>query len=481
VPVGSLGALQLQQESGPLANSAIASAYDELGRLASRTVQGAGAETFQYDAIGRLTTHASDLGSFTLAYLGQTRQMTGRQLASSTLATSWSYLNNTGDRRLAGINNVGLTAGQFSTYAFTTTPEKFISGITETSDAAAVYPPAGTQTATYNNLNQLSDLSGQALTWDANGNLTSDGQRAYTWDAENRLVSITYPSQPGKQTAFSYDGLGRRTAIASTPAGGGSAVTTLYIWCGTRLCQARNASNAIVRSHYVEGEFVPGSPNQPYYYGFDQIRSVRRVFASPSSAPAYSYDAYGIPLQATTPLTDFVYGGMFFNADSGLYLTRYRAYDPVAGRWLSRDPLGEASDPTANLYAYVAGNPVSHIDPTGRQEELAVPFAIGGAIFCGPPGWVLLGGAILGGAIYYEMSRPQVPNADALEARGLWPADTGAEEWGRRNDVDPDAARRKFHNIKQQAGGRGRDKFNVNPDTGDIYDPQGEIVGNLNE
>jgi RHS repeat-associated protein len=32
---------------------------------------------------------------------------------------------------------------------------------------------------------------------------------------------------------------------------------------------------------------------------------------------------------------------MFFNADSGLYLTQYRAYDPVPGRWLSRDPIGE--------------------------------------------------------------------------------------------------------------------------------------------
>jgi hypothetical protein len=99
VPVGSLGALQLQQESGPLASSAISSVYDELGRLASRTVQGAGAETFQYDAIGRLVTHANDLGSFTLSYLGQTDQTTGRQLAASTLATTWSYLNNIGDRR----------------------------------------------------------------------------------------------------------------------------------------------------------------------------------------------------------------------------------------------------------------------------------------------------------------------------------------------------------------------------------------------
>jgi RHS repeat-associated protein len=71
---------------------------------------------------------------------------------------------------------------------------------------------------------------------------------------------------------------------------------------------------------------------------------VRRVFASASSAPAYAYDPYGNALQGTAPLTDFNYAGMFYNADSGLYLTQYRAYDPVAARWLSRDPIGEVSD-----------------------------------------------------------------------------------------------------------------------------------------
>jgi RHS repeat-associated protein len=110
---------------------------------------------------------------------------------------------------------------------------------------------------------------------------------------------------------------------------------------------------------------VPGTPSQPFYYGIDQIGSVRRAFASPTSAPAYSYDPYGVPLQATAPVTDFVYGGMFYNADSGLYLTTYRAYDPAAGRWLSRDPIGEKADPKGNLYAYVRGNPVGATDALG--------------------------------------------------------------------------------------------------------------------
>ena len=103
------------------------------------------------------------------------------------------------DRRLAGISNIGLSSGQYSTYGYATTPENFISAITETSDSSTVYPSALTQTASYNNLNQLTNLSGQALSFDANGNLLSDGQRNYSWDAENRLVGITIPDNPASR------------------------------------------------------------------------------------------------------------------------------------------------------------------------------------------------------------------------------------------------------------------------------------------
>jgi RHS repeat-associated protein len=103
---------------------------------------------------------------------------------------------------------------------------------------------------------------------------------------------------------------------------------------------------------------------------------VRRVFASTSSAPAYSYDPYGNALQGTAPLTDFNYAGMFYNADSGLYLTQYRAYDPVSGRWLSRDPVGETihrSDSTIpHLETAFLGTVVSNKDYT--QSTFGLPF-----------------------------------------------------------------------------------------------------------
>jgi RHS repeat-associated protein len=219
-----------------------------------------------------------------------------------------------------------------------------------------------------------------ALTFDANGNLASDGLRNYTWDGENRLVGITYPGQTGKATTFTYDGLSRRTAIASTPTGGGSAATTSYIWCSARICQARNSSNSVTRKYYDEGEVVPGSPAQPYYYGVDQLGSVRRAFASTSSAPASSYDPYGKPLQGTAPLTDFNYARMFFNSDSGLYLTLYRAFDPVVGRWLSRDPIGEMSDkPNSTIPYFLTG---------GVRSDVRFMQISGQSDGHGDPGWL---------------------------------------------------------------------------------------------
>lgn len=373
-PVGSPGALQVAQETGPLPGASIAYSYDVLGRLASRTVGAAGAETFQYDTIGRLANHASDLGAFTLAYLGQTAQITERALTGTSLKTDFAYLTNTDDRRLQAISNTGLSTANYLNLGFTSNSGGQITGVTETSDVATIYPAVSNQAVTFNNLNQIATLASQTYTYDANGNLTSDGVHTFSWDAANRLVGIGYTAQPGKATAFTYDGLGRRVAIINTPAGGGSVTTIRYVWCGTALCQAQAVTGTPLREYLAEGEYLPGSTPTSLYYGVDQIGTVRRVFSTDGSAPAYSYDLYGNPLQSTTPATDIGYAGMLKLADSGLNLTLYRAYDPNSGGWLARDPAGEASSSGANLYPYVGGNPLSLTDPLGLCWNWPNPF-----------------------------------------------------------------------------------------------------------
>jgi RHS repeat-associated protein len=78
----------------------------------------------------------------------------------------------------------------------------------------------------------------------------------------------------------------------------------------------------------------------------------------------HEYDPYGRrTLVAGTDLADFGYTGHYVHQPSGLHLALYRAYDADLGRWLNRDPIGEAGG--INLYGYVLNDPVNWLDLFG--------------------------------------------------------------------------------------------------------------------
>ncbi len=321
------------------------------------------------------------------------------------MGTTWTYDTNTNDRRLKAINNSGATRS----FNFTTTPENLFTQIqetalagsawapktwsysydnsyrlTEASSSAGIFAyapdpadnitsfqsPSGNTSATYNNLNEIANLGSQAYVYDKNGNVLDDGVRTYTWDAENRLLSITSKAQPSHKTSFRYDGFGRRVAIDT--ANGALASETRYLWCGQQLCQARTSADAVSRRYYSEGEYLPLGGTS-LYYAQDQIGSARDVLAAQngSRVASFDYEPYGNPSQSSGRIsTDFRFAGMFYDQQDGLDLTEYRAYDPRAGRWLSRDPLGEAEG--VNISAYVGNNPVSVTDPLGLEGQSGI-------------------------------------------------------------------------------------------------------------
>ena len=83
------------------------------------------------------------------------------------------------------------------------------------------------------------------------------------------------------------------------------------------------------------------------------------------------YDAFGNTLvsEGVVPCS-FGFSTKMQDVETGLYYYGYRYYDPVNGRWPSRDPIAERGG--VNLYGFVDNDPVSKRDYLG----LAVYFPI---------------------------------------------------------------------------------------------------------
>jgi RHS repeat-associated protein len=105
----------------------------------------------------------------------------------------------------------------------------------------------------------------------------------------------------------------------------------------------------------------------------DHDGSIREMTDSSGNIVAeYAYDPFGVTTKLQGSMeSDFGFAHMYRHQRSGLYLTKFRAYSPVLGRWLTRDPLGEAAG--SNLYAYARNNPINFRDPLGLKIIVSDP------------------------------------------------------------------------------------------------------------
>lgn len=223
--------------------------------------------------------------------------------------------------------------------------------------------PAAFSAATHNAANQLTSKFGLSLTYDANGNLLTDGLYSYTWDARNRLVALT--SIGGLSASFQYDAFGRRTKKTVNGA------STDYLYDGLNL--ARETAGTAPTATYLNGLYLDeqfrrtdngtGTSND---FLTDALGSVLALTDGTGTVQtSYTYEPFGSTTQAGVASANPVQYTGRENDGTGLYYYRARYYSPQHQRFISSDPIGLAGG--LNTYAYVENNPISFVDPYGLR------------------------------------------------------------------------------------------------------------------
>ena len=237
----------------------------------------------------------------------------------------------------------------------------------------------------------------QALEYDWDGNLISDGVWNYSYDAENRLLRMNNASGLGNlpyEVDFTYDYLGRRVEKKVWQTATQVASDRLYVYNGWNLVAELNAgTGGLVRS-YTWGldltgslkaaggvgalleiaNVSSGSVTGTFLTAMDGNGNVVALVNASTNALAmvYEYAPFGEMLRAEvfdSAIQDnpFRFSSKFTDVETGLIYYGARYYSPALGRFLSRDPIEEAGG--LNLYAFCGNNPVNKWDYQGQMPE----------------------------------------------------------------------------------------------------------------
>jgi RHS repeat-associated protein len=226
---------------------------------------------------------------------------------------------------------------------------------------------------TYTEDNRLATFNGQAVQYDADGNMITgplNGQMSsYTYDSRNRLVTA------GNLT-YEYDAENNRIGVTENV--NGCPVKTEYVVNPhAALSQVLIKTVGNEQTYYVYGLGLIGQEVAGEYstYHFDLRGSTVAITdADGKVTDRYQYSAYGEILSSSGNTdTPFLYNGRdgVMTDANGLYYMRARYYNPEIRRFVSQDILlGVVIDgQSLNRYAYVQGNPIGYVDPLGLARD----------------------------------------------------------------------------------------------------------------
>ncbi|WP_088810262.1 MULTISPECIES: DNRLRE domain-containing protein [unclassified Listeria] len=251
-----------------------------------------------------------------------------------------------------------------------------------------------TTAATFNDGNQLVQFGGDRLTYDTNGNRTSDGKFNYTWDTGDRLISVTKKGENSPFVRYTYDDDNRR--LSKTVDG----VTTNYHYDGDSidvLYETDSAGKVLRQYVYSDSNIrlAMKMNGKTLYYHYNAHGDVIAMTDENGKVVAeYAYDAWGVVLKNTATTTEtkanpYLYAGYTYDKEIEQYYLMARYYEPEQGVFTAYDPdPGDEDDPqTMNGYNYANNNPVMMIDPDGNIAWWVVAGVSGAAWEVGKYYW----------------------------------------------------------------------------------------------
>ena len=375
-------------------------AYDNLGRLQSKSLHGSATNklTYAYNVRGWLTGISGtkftqnlyyNTGNGTARYNGSISSMTWKAGNESTVR-GYKFTYDGLDRLLnatygetAGINantdrfSENVTAydkngniktlqryGQTgaSTYGLIDNLTFTLGGnqLTRVDDAVA--------TSAYNNGFEFKDGVKQAneYNYDSNGNLTKDLNKGITNISYNclNLPSVVTFSD-GSTITYTYAADG--TKLKTVHKTGSTTTTTDY--CGNVVYE-----NGVQKLLLTDEGYVTLSDNKYHYYLKDHQGNNRVVINQSGTVEETNhYYPFGGVFASAGNVQPYKYNGKEYDGKKGLNWYDYgaRMYDAALGRFMTVDPLAEKYYPMSP-YGYCLNNPIKFIDADGRLPRIYI-------------------------------------------------------------------------------------------------------------
>lgn len=265
-------------------------------------------------------------------------------------------------------------------------------------------PAAGGHAAVRTDGNLAVYNSGGSTVWSAgtsaaapDGTITND-VRVFAWDEEGHLSKVTEtktnlssgaPATSTVTTDYLYDADGNRLIEHTTDtANAANTVSTLYL--GNTELKLDYAGKLTATRYYSWGgdQIAVRTAAGLAWQLTDRNNTATCSIDAITQTATWRYtDPFGNPRGALATNWPGDHGFVAGTQDPGTGYTHLgaRDYNPDTGRFLSLDPLLEATDPSQlNGYTYAGSNPVTRSDPTGLSSIFDAPGGTSGDSCSGP-------------------------------------------------------------------------------------------------